>query len=98
MINKSYSKNGKACRVTFEIPPGSGAERAYLCADFTEWEKTCIPMKRRKDGSFTASVNLKTGQEYYFRYLLDDGRWENDEAADHYVPNPFGSDDGVISV
>ena len=53
MINKSYSKNGKNCRVTFEIPAGSGAEQAYLCADFTEWEKTCIPMKRRKDGSFT---------------------------------------------
>lgn len=74
MINKTYSKNGKACRVTFEIPAGSGAEQAFLCGDFTEWEKTCIPMKRRKDGSFTVSVSLKTGQEYFFRDMLDDSR------------------------
>ena len=55
-------------------------------------------MKRRKDGSFTSSITLKTGQDYYFRYLLDGGRWINDEAADQYVPNPFGSDDCVVSV
>lgn len=98
MIKKSYSKNGKTCRVTFVIPAGSGAEQAFLCGDFTEWEKTCVPMKQRKDSSFASSVTFKTGQEYYFRYLLDDSRWENDEAADQYVPNPFGSDDSVISV
>lgn len=98
MIHKSYSKDGKTCLATFEIPAGSGAEQAYLCADFTDWEKNRIPMKRRKDGSFTASVSLKTGREYHFRYLFDESRWENDEAADQYAPNPFGSDDCVISV
>ena len=98
MITKSFYKNGKTCRVAFEIPAGNGAEKAFLCGDFTEWEKACVPMKRRKDGSFTASVTLKTGQEYYFRYLLDEGLWENDEAADQYVPNPFGSDDSLINV
>ena len=45
MITKAYSKNGKTCRVTFEIPAGSGAEKAFLCGDFTEWEKMCVPMK-----------------------------------------------------
>ena len=98
MITKSYSKNGRTCRITFEIPAGTGAETAYLCGDFTEWEKVCVPMKRRKDGSFISSVTLTIGQEYYFRYLLDEGRWKNDEAADHYVANPFGSDDCVINV
>jgi 1,4-alpha-glucan branching enzyme len=98
MITKSYSKNSKTCRVTFKILAGNGAEKAFLCGDFTEWEKACVPMKRRKDGSFISSVTLKPDQEYYFRYLLDEGRWENDEAADHYVANPFGSDDSVIKV
>ncbi|MBE0410364.1 MAG: isoamylase early set domain-containing protein [Anaerolineales bacterium] len=96
MIRKAYSKDGKTCRITFEIPAGSNAENAYLCGDFTEWEKTCITMKRQKDGSFKSSVTLKAGQEYYFRYLLDDDRWMNDETADKYVPNPFGSDDSVV--
>lgn len=98
MITKSYSKKGKTCRIIFEIPAGTGAEKAFLCGDFTEWEKTCVPMKRRKDGSFISTVTLEIGQEYYFRYLLDEGRWENDEAADYYVANPFGTDDSVVKV
>lgn len=98
MINKSYSKNGKTCRITFEIPAGTDAKKAFLCGDFTEWEKTCVPMKRRKDGSFATSVTLQIGQEYNFRYLLDDSHWQNDESADRFAPNPFGSEDGVIHV
>ncbi len=33
-----------------------------------------------------------------FRYLLDGERWENDWAADGYVPNPFGSEDSLLEV
>ena len=55
-------------------------------------------MKRRKDGSFSSIVSLKPGQSYRFRYLLDGTRWENDGAADAYVPNEFGSDDSVVNV
>jgi 1,4-alpha-glucan branching enzyme len=98
MIKKTYSKDGKTCRITFTIPAGNGGEKAYLCGDFTEWEKTCVPMKRRKDGSFTASATLKAGQTYYFRYLLDDAHWVNDETADGYTPNPFGTDDCLVTV
>ena len=98
MIKKNYHKNGKTCRVTFTIPAGSGAEKAYLCGDFTEWEKSCIPMKHRKDGSFTIATTLNVGQTYSFRYLLDDTRWENDFAADGYTPNPFGTDDCIVKI
>jgi len=33
-----------------------------------------------------------------FRYLVDGERWENDWAADAYVPNPFGGEDSVVEV
>ncbi len=32
------------------------------------------------------------------KYLLDGERWENDWAADGYVPNPFASEDSVVEV
>ena len=98
MIKKAYSKNGRSCRVTFELPPQVRAETAYLCGEFNEWDKTAHPMKRRKDGSYTLTISLKPGQEYRFRYLLDGGRWENDWDADAYVPNVFGSEDSVVKV
>jgi hypothetical protein len=55
-------------------------------------------MKRTPDGGFTATVSLKPGSEYRFRYLLDGERWENDHAADRYVPNDHGSEDSVVVV
>lgn len=98
MIKKAYSKDGMTCRVTFKLPPEVGAQTAHLCGSFTEWEKSCRPMRRLKDGGFSVTVSLLPGQEYYFRYLLDDARWENDWQADAYVSNPFGTEDSVVRV
>jgi 1,4-alpha-glucan branching enzyme len=98
MIKKSYTKNGGSCRVTFVLPNEVNAKTAYLCGDFTEWEKSCQLMKQQKDGSFKLTISLTPGQEYRFRYLLDNDRWENDGAADAYLPNPFGTEDCVVRV
>ena len=41
---------------------------------------------------------LEAGRQYRFRYWLDNERWENDWAADAYLPNPFGSEDSVVAI
>jgi 1,4-alpha-glucan branching enzyme len=84
--------------VTFEFPAEIGATEVHLCGDFNDWSPTATPMKRRKDGSFSATIALDAGRRYRFRYLLGDGRWENDWAADDYVANEFGGEDSVIEV
>ncbi len=98
MIRKQYSSAGRSCRVTFELPAEVGAAEARVCGEFNGWSTDCQPMRRLKDGRFSLTVSLKAGQDYRFRYLLDGQRWENDPAADRYVPNGFGSDDSVIRV
>ncbi len=99
MIKKSYSKTGRSCKVTFELPPDVNAEKATICGDFNEWNgNKKHKMKRLKDGSFSLTVSLKPGNAYRFRYLLDEDRWENDWSADGYAPNPFGSDDSITEV
>ncbi len=98
MIKKTYSKGKRACRVMFELPPEVNAQSAHLCGEFNDWNQTLHPMNRRKDGSFTLTISLKPGQSYRFRYLLDGERWDNDWAADGYVPNPFGSEDSLVAV
>jgi 1,4-alpha-glucan branching enzyme len=84
--------------VTFEFPAEIGATEVHLCGDFNDWSPTATPMKRRKDGSFSATIALDAGRRYRFRYLLGDGRWENDWAADDYVANELGGEDSVIEV
>jgi 1,4-alpha-glucan branching enzyme len=98
VVKKSYSKSGRVCRVTFQLPPTVNAQTAQLCGDFNDWNTNSHPMRRSKNGGFTLTLSMETNQEYRFRYLLDGDRWENDWAADGYVPNDFGSEDSVVDV
>jgi 1,4-alpha-glucan branching enzyme len=97
-MKKSYTKTGRSCRVTFELPAEVNANTVALCGEFNDWDPTQHPMKRRKDGSFSLTVSLKPGDDYRFRYLVDGERWENDWEADKYLPNEFGTEDSVVVV
>ncbi|MBX6343196.1 MAG: isoamylase early set domain-containing protein [Thermomicrobiaceae bacterium] len=98
MIDKAYTKTGRSCRVTFTLPADVNAESAAVVGEFNDWDPNATPMKRKRDGSFSASVSLKPGRAYHFRYLLDGQRWENDPSADSHAPNPFGGEDSVVQV
>jgi len=98
MLKKSYTKTRRSCRVTFAVPPELDARKAALCGEFNEWNIRSLPMKRRKDGRFSLTISLATGQRYRFRYVLDGKRWENDQAADGQMPNPYGSMDSLVEV
>jgi len=98
MLKKEYTKTGRSCRVTFELPAEVKAQSACLCGEFNDWDQSSHPMKRRKDGSFALTISLKPGRQYRYRYLLDNTRWENDWAADSYVPNALGSEDSVVNI
>ncbi len=98
MLWKTYSDTGPVRQVTFELPPEVEAETACLCGEFNAWDQSAHPMERRENGGFTVTLFLEPGQQYRFRYLLDGARWENDWAADGYIPNPYGSDDSLVQV
>ncbi|NVM23274.1 MAG: isoamylase early set domain-containing protein [Desulfobacterales bacterium] len=98
MLRKTYSKTGRSCRVTFDVPTGDNAKTASLCGEFNEWNPAVHPMKRRKNGRHSTTVSLDAGRSYRFRYLLDDQHWENDLEADGYEPNGFGTEDSLVRV
>ncbi len=98
MLSKYYSKTGRTCRVTFKLSGNVNAETARLCGDFNHWDRNVGKMKQLNDGSFSVTFSLEPGRTYRFRYFLDGERWENDWAADDYLPNNFGSEDSVIRV
>jgi len=97
MIKKTPLASGKKVKVTFELP-ANGAATVAVVGDFNGWDKDANPLKqRKKDGVFATTLNLAAGQKYQFRYWVDGKRWENDWAADDYVPNGFGEDNSVVS-
>ena len=98
MLKKNYLKNGKTCRVTFKYSNEEKSKTAALVGDFNDWNMETCPMKRLKDGSFSLTVALTTGNSYRFRYVLDGDTWVNEHDADSYIANEYGSDDSLINV
>ncbi len=87
--------------VPLEADEVGEATEVYLVGEFNDWDAQATPMRRLKDGAFTAEVELETGREYRFRYLLVGGAtgWLNDGRADSYEYCPFaGTDNSLVSV
>lgn len=99
-FKKQYFKTKPFCKVTFTVPKqlAAFAKTVHLVGDFNDWNKSITPMKRLKNGSFTATLYLTPDCEYEFRYLLDGVTWENDPQADKYVSNVYGSDNSLVAV
>ncbi|MEM8930435.1 MAG: isoamylase early set domain-containing protein [Acidobacteriota bacterium] len=105
MLKKNYSKTGKSCRVTFKLPieqlpsdERAAAESVAVLGEWNAWDADTHPMQRRKDGSFSTTISLDAGRDYRFRYLVDGQVWTNDVDADTYVPNRFGTRDGIVAL
>ena len=94
---KSRGAKGTAS-VTFTLDPCLGAQTAAVCGDWNDWSAGTDVMRRDAAGGFSLTVDLQAGRIYRFRYLLDGERWDNDWAADAYVPNSFGGDDSVVDL
>ena len=76
-------------KVTFTLSSDVVAEATagLLLGDFNNWDySNGINLKKQKDGSMKASTTLEGGRTYQYRYLLNDGRWVNDQNAENFVP------------
>ena len=100
MMKKRFLKTRPVCKVTFELPSqaANGARKVTLVGDFNGWDTESTPMKRRKDGYFSITVDLPTSREYQFKYLIDDSCWENDWDADNYLPSGHGDGENSVVV
>ena len=69
-------------KVTFTLPAANiiGAEECVLLGEFNNWNlEEGHYLKKQADGSMQVEVELETGNDYQYRYLLGNGRWVNDD-------------------
>jgi 1,4-alpha-glucan branching enzyme len=99
-LKKQYIKTKPVCKVTFMVAKNiaASAKKVNLTGDFNNWDIESIPMKKAKNGEFTASIELEKGREYQFKYVIDDKEWINEAEADKFVPNEFKSENSVVIV
>jgi len=100
-IAKQVSKSKPVCKVTFLLSSDvvADAKDVALLGEFNDWAaEAATKLKKQKDGSYKATVELETGREYAFRYLLDGTIWANDEAADKYIPTGVSFEENSVVV
>ena len=100
-LSKRFLKSKPVCKVMFKLPKEGAkeAKKVHLVGEFNDWKERATPMKKLKDGSFSVTLDLETGKEYHFRYLLDGTDWENDWDADRYEFSEFADcENSVVSV
>jgi 1,4-alpha-glucan branching enzyme len=100
-LKKKPLKSKPVCKVTFTLAKeqAKGAANVHLVGEFNGWEIGNTAMRKQKDGSFTTTVDLPTGREYQFRYLIDGDVWISDPEADKYAFSPFGDcENSVVTV
>jgi 1,4-alpha-glucan branching enzyme len=102
MLTKKFVKSHSVFKVKFEVrqeelPAGMNVQAIRLVGEFNGWDETAVPMTyHKKDKVYRVIVELEPGRKYQFRYLLNDGYWCNDWAADEYTANEFGEDNCVV--
>ncbi|MEP6584895.1 MAG: isoamylase early set domain-containing protein [Ginsengibacter sp.] len=75
--------------IIFTLPAEAleGATEAVVLGDFNNWTPGQeFELKKHADGSFKTTVELEGGRTYQYRFLLNNGRWQNDYNAQDYVP------------
>jgi len=94
MVQKTYYKTKDYCKVKFSFNV-ENAETVEILGLNSDWEKSII-MSKKKDGSFSADVNLPKESRHEFKYLVNETEWLNEPAADTQEPNVYGGANSVI--
>jgi 1,4-alpha-glucan branching enzyme len=81
--------------VTFRLKEPD-ARWVSVVGTFSDWEKHPVELMKDAAGNWTATVPLMPGR-YEYRFVVE-GAWRDDPNCGERVPNPFGSENCVLSV
>jgi 1,4-alpha-glucan branching enzyme len=86
----------KAAKPVTFIVEAADAKEVIVTGDFTQWATDKVRLTRATDGKWRGAVALAPG-EYQYRLRVD-GEWRDHPEAPKRVPNPFGTENCVLTV
>lgn len=95
MIKRSKPTAGSV-KVTFVVPLSDCEQPVSVVGDFNQWDPLATPLRKRSNGTRSASIDLSEGSAHRFKYLADGGEWFCDDDADDFVENEYSSVDSLI--
>jgi 1,4-alpha-glucan branching enzyme len=94
MIKRSNDKEG--VKLTFTLSMQDTPQPVSVCGDFNNWDPLAHPLKKRANGTRSASVVVPAGGMYAFKYLSEGGNWFNDLDADNHTTNEYGEVNSLL--
>ena len=95
MIKKKQQKDGSV-QVVFALPDDGAA--VSVVADVYGWDPHAMPLKKRSNGTRSATMVVPSGSAIRFRYLDDAGHFFDDPDGDGLEPNGYGQSHTVVAV
>ena len=86
------SRSADRVKVTFALPLQHTSGRCSVVGDFNAWVPGSHELRKRTNGTRSASITVPPGTRLRFRYLDEDGTWFNDPDAQHRD----GADDVLV--
>ena len=72
------------------------AKAVSVTGDFTDWSQEGIPLSKGPNDTWQTTLTLDP-KDYQYRLRVD-GRWSDHAEAKKRIPNPFGTENCVLTV
>ena len=72
------------------------AKKVSIAGTFNSWDTSATAMKKTKDGTWKAKIQLSPGRHEH-KYFVD-GAWRQDIPGASLIPNAFGTNNCVIGI
>jgi 1,4-alpha-glucan branching enzyme len=90
-------QSAKGAKVTFVLSLDQASEPVSVLGDFNGWDPLAHPLKKRTNGTRSASVEIPSGH-YHFKYLAADGTWFCDPDVTETGLNEYQEMNSVFTV
>jgi 1,4-alpha-glucan branching enzyme len=90
---RTGGRNGTAVRLEVYQPH---AIDVCVAGSFNDWQPQATPLVPLGNGKWAKELTLPYGR-YEYRFIVD-GAWITDPNAKELTPNPFGSENSVLTV
>lgn len=97
MLKKVNKKKSDQVKVTFVLPDDHPyGDEVSVVGDFNDWTPGANRFVRRSNQTYSTNVMLPEDSRFSFRYYSEDVGWINENEADDFEPNDFGSTNCVV--